>query len=181
MLLSAAPVAPQMEAPIVPEAANSIQIITPTPSTQAAAPNAPVSVRVDYSTNPSEPNLAGLALKLHYNSQQLLFSSVTNVLDTFLDGDPNVPPAQRIVDALDQFNDDGDATTDRVLSAFWIDNDGTSTPPDNWPGVPGSRSSRRTSRRRLTSPGRPSSSAGLAQGEMPIRPRRTSIRRRRRL
>jgi hypothetical protein len=129
LLLSGTPT-PQIEAPIVPQAETTVQIVTPTPSSQGVATNSPVSVRVDYSTvNPVDDTLPGLFLKLHFNSSQLQPGAdlITNLLQTFLE-----TPDESIVPENDTADLDGDASTDKLLSFGWID-----LLDDQWPNVPG--------------------------------------------
>jgi hypothetical protein len=57
------------------------QIIRTNPSTLNASPNNPVSFGVTYNTaNPSNPTLTGIGFRLHFNSQDLDFSNLTNLL-----------------------------------------------------------------------------------------------------
>ena len=129
LLLSGTPT-PQIEAAIVPQAENTTQIVTPTPSAQSVAKNSPVSVRVDYSTGilPEDQDLTlgGLFLKLHFSSSQLQPGAdlITGLLETFLE-----TPDASIVPENDSLDLDGDPDTDKFISVGWID-----LLADEWPG-----------------------------------------------
>jgi hypothetical protein len=98
------------------------QIVTPNPTNGAFAANgAPVSFTVVYTTNPSSPT-TGFGVRMHWNSTELTFVSITNRFstDSVAEG---VPEA----DAGDL---DGDASTDMRLNNAWTSLGGT------WPAGP---------------------------------------------
>ncbi len=96
------------------------QVVTSTPASQVAAPSTAVSFNAVYtSQNPQDETTSGLGLRIHYDSSQLTFVSVTNI---FASG------AQPVSEQADAGNEDGDAATDRVVLISWIDVGA------NWPG-----------------------------------------------
>ncbi len=97
------------------------QVITSTPATQAVAASTNVSFNAAYnSQNPQDETTSGVGLRIHYDSSQLTFVSLTNI---FASG------AQPVSEQADAGNEDGDAATDRVVLVSWID------VGSNWPGV----------------------------------------------
>lgn len=98
------------------------QVITPVPATLSVQANAAVSFEVNYTTaNPVDETLNGLGLRIHFNSAQLAFNSVTNILTTdfIAAGTP----------VADSANSDGDAATDQFVLVAWA------SVPVSWPGV----------------------------------------------
>ncbi len=100
--------------------AASLQTVTAVPID--ATPNAggAVSVAVNYNVSPADATLAGLTLRLHYNSNALTFNNLSSVLAL------NVQPTQMFDDTS---NLDGDASTDKIVLVAWSDGGG------NWPGT----------------------------------------------
>lgn len=98
------------------------QVITPSPAAQQTTPNQTVSFEVSYSTaNPVDETLNGLGLKMYFNSKQLAFVAVTNVLASgfIAAGTP----------VADSANGDGDAATDQLVLVAWA------SIQASWPGV----------------------------------------------
>ncbi|MFZ1932170.1 MAG: hypothetical protein WAU84_00355 [Thermoguttaceae bacterium] len=90
------------------------QIVTPSQTSISAAPGGDVSFDVDYSTNPPDPALAGLGLRIYYNSSQLTFNGLSNVL---ANGEITQETPQNDTD-----DGDGDPSTDKyVLVPFPAD------------------------------------------------------------
>jgi hypothetical protein len=96
------------------------QIITPNPTAQTAAPGTAVSININYTTNPVDPTLTGLGLRVHFDSSKLTF--VTSQYIVTLGQQPVSGPT---VDAADN---DGDPSTDQFIILSWLDLAG------NWPG-----------------------------------------------
>ena len=80
----------------------------------------PVSVTVGYDVSDSDSSLTGLGLRVHYDSSVLTFVEFADVLST-----DNISSGQP---ANDTDNDDGDASTDKYITANWASLFG------NWPG-----------------------------------------------
>jgi hypothetical protein len=97
------------------------QIVTPEPVSQFAGPGQAVSFYAIYTTEPADPAVTGLGLRIHYDSSKLTFVSLTNVLATGL-----VSQSQP---QADTGNQDADPFTDRVVLVAWADVSG------NWPGT----------------------------------------------
>lgn len=98
------------------------QVISPTPANLAVGSGAAVSFDVMYSTaNPVDETLTGLGLKMHFNSSQVTFNSISNVLNTDL-------LAQGSVEN-DSSNLDNDPTTDKLINVAWTSFTGA------WPGA----------------------------------------------
>lgn len=94
------------------------QVITPEIHTTAST----VTITPVYSiTAPQDGTETGLGLRLHFNSSELQFSQVSNIYSPFSIG---VTPVQNDIN-----NDDGDATTDKVINAGWLDINA------QWPGT----------------------------------------------
>jgi hypothetical protein len=97
-----------------------VQAVKPTPLTQTVGGNAPVSIDVNYTTEPVNSSLTGLGLRMHFNSSLLVFAALDNVLQNGLIGQQ--PP----VDDVQDF--DGDPSTDKYVLVSWADING------QWPG-----------------------------------------------
>jgi hypothetical protein len=104
--------------------AQNQQIITPDPTTQTASPNAAVSINVNYSTNPANLLSTGIGLRIHFNSAQLAFVNLSNVLSTSLIA-TGTPQA-------DTSDFDQDANTDTFVLVSWADINGQ-WPPGTFP------------------------------------------------
>ena len=101
------------------------QIVTPSQTNISAAPGTDVTFDVNYSTNPSDPTLAGLGLRMYYNSSQLTFNGFSNVL---ANGEILQETPQD-----DTSNSDGDPSTDKYVTLAWADMN------EDWPGVQSAR------------------------------------------
>ena len=76
--------------------------------------NQQVNFQVNYrSANPTDDTLTGLGLRVHWNSQQLQFNNISNILNTGLF-------AQGITQN-DVNNLDGDFNTDKFILISWFD------------------------------------------------------------
>ena len=97
------------------------QVVISSPSIQAATALQAVGFTASYQTrNPRDDTLAGLGLRIHYDSSQLTFVDLS---DLFARG------VQPVADQLDTLDQDGNPATDRVILVSWIDFGG------DWPGV----------------------------------------------
>jgi hypothetical protein len=81
----------------------------------------PVSVTVGYEVSDDDASLTGLGLRVHYDSSVLTFVEFVDVLAT-----DNISSGQP---ANDTNNEDGDASTDKYITANWASLFG------NWPGT----------------------------------------------
>ncbi|MBE9145419.1 cadherin-like domain-containing protein, partial [Planktothrix mougeotii] len=91
------------------------QIIRANPTTINASPDNPISFDVTYNTaNPSDPTLTGLGLRLHFNSQELDFTNLSNTLSAPL----TLGPQESTETAQ---TDDGDPSTDSFILYSWTD------------------------------------------------------------
>lgn len=98
------------------------QIITPIPASENVIAGQPVSVQVDYSTaNPLDNTLAGLGLRIHWDSTKLTLIDLSNQLSAGLQP-AGVPEA-------DSSDFDSDPTTDTFVVVPWIYVGG------QWPGA----------------------------------------------
>jgi hypothetical protein len=80
----------------------------------------PVSVTVGYDVSDNDASLTGLGLRVHYDSSVLTFDGLSDVLATDIISSGGV--------ANDTDDEDGDASTDKVVTANWGSLFG------NWPG-----------------------------------------------
>ena len=81
----------------------------------------PVSVTVGYDVSDADSSLTGLGLRVHYDSSVLTFVEFADVLST-----DNISSGQP---ANDTDNEDGDASTDKYITANWASLFGS------WPGA----------------------------------------------
>ena len=93
--------------------------VTPSPVEQLAVAGGEFSIDVNYRTEPVDDTLTGLVLRMHYDSSQLTFEGLTDVLQTGLS-------QQQLQDDTDDW--DGDATTDKFMNVLWFDI------ASGWPG-----------------------------------------------
>jgi len=89
------------------------QVITPNPTMRIVSPGNPVSIDVNYTTNPIDPTLTGLGLRIHYDSSQLTYNDSTNLLSTGF-----IQQSSPMDDTADY---DEDATTDKYVLVSWAD------------------------------------------------------------
>ncbi len=101
----------------------TVQIITPSPLTQSAAPSSPVSIAINYTTLPVDETLTGLSLRVHFDSSQLSFSNATYEPD----GTSFSRPISEPTDDSSDF--DNDPITNQFIIVSWVDLGG------NFPGV----------------------------------------------
>jgi hypothetical protein len=97
------------------------QIVTLTPASQTATLGNSFTFDVIYTTDPLNETLPGLGLRLHFDSTQVQFDGLSNVLQTSLFLSPSV--------SADTDDFDSDPATDMLVSVAWADIGG------NWPGV----------------------------------------------
>jgi hypothetical protein len=97
------------------------QIVTPSPVSQSAAVGTSFSFDAIYTNDPLDETLTGLGLRLHFDSTQVQFDGLTNVLQTSLFLSPSV--------SADTDDFDSNPATDMFVSLAWTDFGG------NWPGV----------------------------------------------
>ena len=97
------------------------QIVTPSPASQLVLPDTAFNFDVNYTTNDPDETSTGLGLRMHFDSSELTFDSLTNQLNTSKVGDATV-----VDDSTDNF--DGDANTDMFVNLGWFDITGS------WPG-----------------------------------------------
>jgi len=116
--------APQVSGTITVAALPTLtQNVQASPLQQTVLLNAPFSIAVDYDTSDANANLTGLGLRIHFDSTQLNWNTLTNVLAT----DRIAQDTQPVADTLDF---DGDPVTDRYLTVAWASLAGA------WPGGP---------------------------------------------
>ena len=97
------------------------QVVKPEPPIRYAGANQLISFDVIYSTvSLSDPTLAGLGLRIHWDSSQITFNELLDVFETGLvqQGDPE--------EDIENFDDD--RNTDRFVRVAWLDSGGA------WPG-----------------------------------------------
>ena len=88
-------------------AATNQQIVTPDPVDQTVGAGSPVTIHVNYTTDPQDTSLTGLGLRMHYNSQMLTFDNLSSILGTsFIQQSPPMD---------DTANFDNDASTDKFI------------------------------------------------------------------
>ena len=94
----------------------SDQIITPVPDTQTVSAGEAFSIDVNYSTaDPANASTTGLGLEIFWDSSQVSFTELTNLLD--ISG--VTQPTGEISD--DTSDLDGDPNTDRFFVQAWLD------------------------------------------------------------
>ena len=96
------------------------QKVTPYPENQTVFQGSPVNIEVNYTTVPVNSPLTGLGLRMHYDSDQLTFEQLTDLLGTTLL--QQQPPVDDTADY------DGDPATDKYVLVSWADIDSA------WPG-----------------------------------------------
>ncbi|MGB2533334.1 MAG: hypothetical protein ACPH95_05720, partial [Porticoccaceae bacterium] len=103
--------------PAVQEGPKQSVSVSGTPN---AMVNSPVSITVGYEVSDGDSSLTGLGLRVHYDSSVLTFVELSNVLST-----DNIESGSV---GNDTDNHDGDASTDKYVTASWASLFG------NWPG-----------------------------------------------
>ncbi len=101
------------------------QIVTPSQTNISVSPGAHATFDVNYSTNPSDPTLSGLGLRMYYNSSLLTFNGLSNVLANGMISQETPQP--------DTNDSDGDPSTDTYVLVGWADLN------QNWPGTQSQR------------------------------------------
>lgn len=101
------------------------QIVTPSQTELSVTPGTHATFDVNYSTNPTDPTLSGLGLRMYYNSSLLTFNSLSNVLTT-----GNISQQAAADDTADA---DGDPNTDKYVLVAWADMS------QNWPAATSQR------------------------------------------
>jgi hypothetical protein len=97
------------------------QIVTPSPAFQTAGVGESFAFDALYTTDPLDETLTGLGLRLHFDSTQVQFDGLTDVLQTSLFLAPSV--------SNDTEDFDSDPVTDIFVSVAWTNFGGS------WPGV----------------------------------------------
>jgi len=100
-------------------AGGQTQNITSNPSSISVGAGETFTFDVSYTTDPLDETLAGLTLRMHFDSSRLTFSQLQNLLDTGFN-------QQQVQDDTEDF--DSDSATDKYLNVLWLDLGG------NWPG-----------------------------------------------
>ena len=96
------------------------QVVSTSPESPKAAPGNSFTMDVNYTTTDDNATLAGLGLRIHYDSTKLTWQSFSNVLPT--------PFSQDVAPQDDSSSDyDNDAETDKYLEILWDSAD--------WPGA----------------------------------------------
>ena len=109
--------------PLAASASDTVdrQVVTPDPVAQTVDPGSPVTIHVNYTTDPQDTTLTGLGLRMYYNSQVLTLQNLSDILGTsFVQQSPPMD---------DTANSDNDATTDKYILIAWADLSG------NWPNT----------------------------------------------
>lgn len=97
------------------------QVVTPLPSSFTGLPGEPVRVDLIYSTSdPRNPAVSGLGLRIHFDSRRLVFANFANLLATSLFFQQSPQP--------DTNDFDGDLATDQFALVSWVDFNAA------WPG-----------------------------------------------
>ena len=96
------------------------QIITPEPIVKSVAPGGEFSFSVKYDVSDGNNELTGIGIRIHYDSRIFDYIAVDKV---FGKGSIGITSPQD-----DTGNWDGDAHTDKVIIAAWMDGNG------KWPG-----------------------------------------------
>ncbi len=102
------------------------QVISTQPQTFNVTPNDSLEFDVNYATNPLNERNTGVSLRLHFDSNKLIFDGLSNVLDTNLFSD--VPNITVEIENPDLGTVDTDANTNSFINVLWFDTGG------NWPG-----------------------------------------------
>ncbi len=97
------------------------QIVTPSSLTVPAIPGTSVSFDLSYSTNPANTPTTGLGLRMHWDSSEISFTSLTNILSA------GVQPTGVPQPDIEDFDNDPD--TDFFILTAWSDLAG------NWPSA----------------------------------------------
>ena len=92
--------------------ATNLQIVTPDP-VAPVVPGAPVTFHVNYTTDPQNPNLTGLGLRMFYNSHELTLDQLSDILPNGF--------VQQSAPMDDTANYDGDPSTDKYVLISWAD------------------------------------------------------------
>jgi hypothetical protein len=94
--------------------AANLQIVSADPFTQTVDESTAVSFDLNYTTDPLDNTLAGLGLRVHFDSSRVSFDGLTNILPTSL-----LPFIGQVDD--DSENNDGDDRTDKKVVIAWAD------------------------------------------------------------
>jgi hypothetical protein len=100
------------------------QQVRPVPTVSQPDLLQPVAIAIVYDTDPPNAHLLGLGLRVHYDSSQLGFQTVSSVFTPGALFGAGVLPTE-----ADLSNADGDATTDRYVLLAWADSNA------EWPGI----------------------------------------------
>lgn len=116
---------PSTVAPATPQnfagdTASPRQIVATSSNVFGVVANSTIGLDFSYNTNPPDPTLTGVGVRIHYDSAKVSFNQVTNLFGT------NFIQQQ---DQEDTSNHDDDPTTDRFYLIAWADISGS------WPGT----------------------------------------------
>lgn len=90
------------------------QVVFPDPAEHLVSPDSPVRIEVFYTTEPLDDSLSGLGLRVHFDSSQLSFGNLANVLPNGLFSAED-RPSEDVEDL------DGDPATDQRVNVAWVD------------------------------------------------------------
>jgi spore coat protein CotH len=99
------------------------QWVEPTPLQQSVQTQSIADVTFSYRTDPTDATLAGLGMRLHFDSSMLAFDSIDGVLST-----NRLVPGPLLVE-LDVDDYDQDPNTDSFVHIAWVDD------ANAWPGI----------------------------------------------
>ena len=102
-------------------AADQVQIVSPDSVQKTVGAGQDFGISLNYDVSDSDNNLAGLGLRIHYDSSAIDWTGFSNVLPVSKIGE-SVSPQD------DTTNADGDASTDKIVMISWAALSG------NWPG-----------------------------------------------
>jgi hypothetical protein len=102
-------------------AADQVQMVTPDSVQKTVGTGQDFEVNLSYNVSDEDDSLAGLGLKIHYDSSALDWTGFSNVLPVSKVGE-SVSPQDDITNA------DNDAGTDKIVMISWAALSG------NWPG-----------------------------------------------
>ena len=102
-------------------AADQVQMVSPDSVQKTVGTGQDFGISLNYDVSDKDNNLAGLGLKIHYDSSALDWTGFSNVLPVSKVGE-SVSPQDDITNA------DNDASTDKIVMISWAALSG------NWPG-----------------------------------------------
>jgi hypothetical protein len=106
------------------------QSLSPNPAFQNKAASTPASVTFVYTA--SNANTVGLGIRIHFNSNRLVYSGVTNIFGAPSGGGPLFVMGPSTV-SNDTGNEDADAATDKIVLLAWAHT--MANPGQGFPGT----------------------------------------------